>query len=164
MRTNSIASVAVLLAGLLLQACAPGGTAGGVTNDRAAIEQIRKQITDAENTGDASVFGQVAAENVVVMPPNTSPISGRAAAVTAMGDFFRRFDMRIEYASKEIEVHGDLAFDRGTYSQAITPKGGGASMKETGNYLWLYRRGPEGKWEQTRAIWNADQRPPGTPQ
>ena len=158
MRTNRIASVAMLLAGLLLQACAPGGSTG-TTDDRAAIERIRRQITDAENTGDASVFGQVAAEDVVVMPPNTAPISGRAAAVTAMGDFFRRFDMRIKYASREIEVHGDFAFDRGTYSQAITPKGGGASMKETGNYLWLYRRGPDAKWEQTRAIWNADQRP-----
>src|SRR5262245_42576932 len=108
MCTHRIATLVVLLAvlltGLLLQACEPAVTSGSPNEDRAAIERVRKQITDAENAGDASVFGQVAAEDVVVMPPGTSPISGRAAAVSAMGDFFRRFDMRIEYVSREIEV------------------------------------------------------------
>ena len=143
----------------VLGACdAPASKPG--TDDRAAIEQIRKRVMDAENTGDAAVFEQVAAEDVVVMPQNTSPISGRGAAVAAMGEFFQRFDMRIEYAGKEIQLHGDFAFDRGTYSQVITPKGGGEALRETGNYLWLYRRGPAGQWEQTRAIWNADTPPP----
>jgi ketosteroid isomerase-like protein len=94
------------------------------------------------------------------MPPNTRHITGRDTAVAAMRDFFQRFDMRIEYASMEIQVHGDMAFDRGTYSQTITPKAGGAALQETGNYLWLYRREPGGNWLQSHAIWNADQRPP----
>ena len=155
-------ALALLLGGPLLQACGSANTNERVADDRAAIDQIRKRITDAENSGDASVFEQVAVEDVVVMPPNTPHITGRAVAVAAMRDFFQRFEMRIEYVSREIRVHGDVAFDRGTYSQTITPKGGGDALKETGNYLWLYQRGSGGDWAQSHAIWNADQRPPTT--
>ena len=158
----ALAVMAVITTLGVLGACDSGTMSGPMSgaDDRAAIEQIRKRVMDAENAGDASVFDQVAAEDVVVMPPNTSPISGRAAAAAAMGEFFRRFEMRIEYASREIQVHGDFAFDRGTYSQSVTPKSGGDAMKETGNYLWLYKRGPAGQWQQSHAIWNSDQRPP----
>lgn len=49
-------------------------------------------------------------------------------------------------------VIGDTAFDRGTFSFDVSPKGGGESARVTGQYLWLLRRtGPE-PWKIARLI------------
>jgi ketosteroid isomerase-like protein len=69
--------------------------------------------------------------------------------------------VQIRYTTAEILVTGDWAFDRGTYSQTLTPKGGGVAQKETGKYLWLYHRAPDGSWKQARVIWNSSDPLPG---
>lgn len=144
---------AVLTACLCLAACASTGS-HSLTADRAAIDQVRQRIMQAENSGDASVFEQVTAPDVVVMPPNSQPVSGRQACVNLMRVFFQQFDLKIEYASAEIQVDGDSAFDRGSYTQTFKAKAGGDAVAGKGSYLWLYKRSPSGKWEQARVIWN----------
>jgi uncharacterized protein (TIGR02246 family) len=125
-----------------------------VSGDRAAIDRIRAQIREAELAGDATVFERVAAEDVLVMPPGAQPIVGRAATVTAMQKFFGQFELRIDYASTGIDLQGDVAIDRGSYTQTVTSKGGGAPQAGPGSYRWIYRRAADGNWRQTHAIWN----------
>src|SRR5262245_10948453 len=137
----------------LLAAC---GTHVDPAVDRAVLYQIRNRIVAAENAGDASIFKQVAARNVVVMPPGTAPINGQDASVEAMRRFFETSELRIEYASAEIVVMGDVAIDRGTYSQTTVAKGGGEPSPAKGSYLWVYQRTDDGRWLQTHAIWNLD--------
>ena len=108
----------------------------------------------AENSGDFAFFTHVAAEDVVLMPPSAPSVVGRAATVAFMQEFLERFDLQIRYSSDEVQVRGDLAFDRGTYSQTVTPRGGGAPIRESGQYLWLYARRADGSWEFLRVIWN----------
>ena len=52
--------------------------------------------------------------------------------------------------------YGDQAFDRGSYSQTVTPKAGGAAMASKGNYWWFYARNSDGNWQQTRVIWTTE--------
>ncbi len=111
----------------------------------------------AENAGDASFFDSACADDIVVMPPNMPMVVGRAATVGFMREFLSQFDLRIQYVSEETEVHGDFAFDRGTYSQTLTPKSGGAPMPEEGKYLWLYSRMSDGSWKMSRVMWNASE-------
>ena len=108
----------------------------------------------AENGGDFAYFTHAAAEDVVLMPPNAPPVVGRAVAVAFMREFLGTFDLQIRYSSDEVQVRGELAFDRGTYSQTLTPRSGGAPIRESGQYLWLYARRPDGSWEFLRVIWN----------
>jgi ketosteroid isomerase-like protein len=126
-----------------------------ITDDRDALERLREETTAAENSGDASFFERVAANDLVVMPPNAPAVLGRSAAVAFMQQFLGQFDLRIQYVSEEIQIHGDVAFDRGTYSQTLTPKSGGGSIPESGKYLWLYSRRSGSTWEFSRVIWNA---------
>ena len=153
-------ALAARLAGLtfclVLNACITAGDFPNAEEDRAALEQIRARILEAELKGDASVFEQVAAPDVVVQPPNAKPISGRDASVDLMRQFFSQNELHIEYASVQTEVFGDLAFDRGSYSQTVTPKGGGAPVAGKGNYWWFYAREPDGNWQQTRVIWTSE--------
>jgi uncharacterized protein (TIGR02246 family) len=146
-------SLCCLVSCLLLQSCAAPGMLDA-SADRSAIEQIRQRIRNAELAGDASVFGQVAVADVVVMPPGAAPIVGRDATVTAMQGFFRDFELRIDYVAAPVEVRGDTAIDHGTFTQSIVPKSGAAPRPGSGSYLWVYRRTAGGKWLQTHAIWN----------
>jgi len=145
----------LLVAGLclLLPACATKPTPD-IARDRAAIDGLRQRIRDAELAGDASVFGQVAVADVVVMPPGAAPIQGRDATVKAMEGFFRNFELRIDYTAAPVQVRGDTAIDHGTFTQSIVPRNGGAPQPGAGSYLWVYRRMPDGSWQQTHAIWN----------
>jgi uncharacterized protein (TIGR02246 family) len=147
-------AIGPLLAGLLLAGCIVESQQFTDAARIHAIEGLRWQIGNAENTGNASVFGKIAADDVVVMPPNAQPIVGRDAAETAMREFFGKFWMQIEYTDSAIEIRGDSAIDRGRYSQTITPKGGGDAVESKGSYLWIYRRDESGEWRQTHAIWN----------
>ena len=123
-------------------------------SDVRTLNQLRERTMEAENAGDAAFFEGASAEDVVVMPPGMPAVFGRAAAVTFMGAFLGQFDLRIQYVSQEIRVNGDFGFDRGTYSQTLTPKGGGNGSRESGNYLWIYSRQSDG-WRFSRVIWNA---------
>ena len=121
-----------------------------------AIHAVREATTQAENTGDANFFGEACTGDVVVMPPGMPAVLGRDATVEFMREFFREVDFHIEYVSEEIQLHGDLAFDRGTYSHTLTPKAGGEPMLETGKFLWLYSRDSNESWKMARVMWNAN--------
>ena len=126
-------------------------------SDVRTLNQLRERTMQAENAGDATFFEGVSAEDVIVVPPGMPAVSGRTATVAFMSAFLGQFDLRIQYVSEEIRVHGDLGFDRGTYAQTLTPKGGGEGNRESGNYLWIYVRRSDGGGEFSRIIWNASQ-------
>ena len=126
-------------------------------NDVKTLNQLRERTMKAENAGDAAFFERVSAEDVIVMPPGMPAVMGRAATVAFMSAFLGQFELHIRYVSEEIRVHGDFGFDRGTYSQTLTPKGGGQGNRESGKYLWIYSRRSDGVWEFSRVIWNASE-------
>jgi uncharacterized protein (TIGR02246 family) len=123
--------------------------------DIQAIAEIRERTMQAENAGDADFFNSACTEDVVAMPPGMPAFVGRDAAVGFMQFFLSQFDMRIRYVSEETQIDGDTAYDRGTYAQTLTPKGGGPETTENGKYLWLYRREMDGEWKMARVMWNA---------
>jgi len=153
-RTKSATGFILLAIGLFLAVCAATYARTSPAADRAAIDEIRRQIRDAENAGDVTVFGRYAADDVAVMPPKAGLILGREANLNAMRGFFEKFELHIDYSRSVVEVRGDLAIERGIYSQTIKPKAGGDAVASRGCYMWVYRRLPGGGWEQSHAIWN----------
>jgi hypothetical protein len=75
-------------------------------------------------------------------------------ATDLMREFHDAFVVQVEYNSQEVVICGDWAFDRGTERYTLTPKAGGASIRKSGNYLYLYQRQEDGSWKQSRVIWN----------
>lgn len=127
------------------------------------LADIRERVMEAENTGNAAFFDGIMADDVVIMAPNMPAVVSRAACAGFMREFLQQFDLRITYVSAEICVSGDLAFDRGSYSQRLTPKSGGKPVQESGKYLWVYSRARDGSWRVARVIWNASEQLPVGP-
>jgi ketosteroid isomerase-like protein len=154
-RARTLAGFMLLAAGLLLAGSATAKR-HDPAGDRAAIEDIRRQLAQAENAGDAGVFAHIAADDIAVMPPNVGLVLGREANVNATRDLFEKFTLKVEYGRSVVEVRGDTAIDRGMYSQTLTPKSGGTPVASRGCYLWVYRRTLAGDWQLSHAIWNVD--------
>lgn len=131
---------------------------GDISADRQRIDASRRETEAAENAGSVERMRRQIADDVVMMAPNMPAVAGADNAMAAMQMFFDAFQVQIQYDSQEIVVSGDWAFDRGTYKHKLTPRQGGPAMEETGKYLWLFRRDPDGSWKQARVIWNSDAR------
>ena len=147
---------------LITGACAGAANADEAA-DRAAIAAATAATQAAENAGSVEQMRQQMANDVIMMAPNAAAVSGADAASASLQQFFDAFSIQIEYSSDEIAVAGDLGFDRGTYRHTLTPKAGGTPITENGKYLWIYRRGSDGAWKQSRVIWNGSD-PAAAPQ
>jgi ketosteroid isomerase-like protein len=119
-----------------------------------AIARIRDTVQSAENAGKVDPMRTSFADDLVIMAPGFPAVVGAKAAADFMAGFFAQFDVEISYASAEIVVMGDWAFDRGSFRQTLRPKNGGPAVSEQGNYLWLYGRETGDVWKHIRVTWN----------
>jgi ketosteroid isomerase-like protein len=126
--------------------------------DITALNEIRERVATAENSGRFELMKPDLAEDVIVMAPGMPAITGRAAATAFMEAMLKDFTVEVKYTSEEIVVSGDLAFDRGTVWQRITPKAGGPSVEEPAKYLWVYQR-VNGAWKHSRVTWSSNVAP-----
>lgn len=151
MRTRN-AIVIVFLATTLI-ACAPRSPAPISDTDIAAVRAIQEAYAESLLAGDWDAWGKTFTADVVLMPPNMEPLIGRDAAV-AHGRGFPKFNNFTTTVS-EVTGIGDLAYTRGTYAYAVTFPDGTAEA-DSGSFLSVFRRQPDGAWLYSRAIWHSD--------
>jgi ketosteroid isomerase-like protein len=141
------------------------GTAAAAKSPQAEISAkdvaaIKAQIDRYVRTAlaaDFEAWGRTLATDVVVMPPNQSPVVGRTAAV-AWGNTFPRLTS-LTVNADEIKGRGDLAYATGTYALSGTLTNG-TTFSEKGSFLEIHRRAADGSWPYTHVIWHADAPPP----
>ena len=125
-------------------------------SDSAAITQLRGNFIAAFNRQDIDAMAEYATDDLVGMPPNQPALVGIDASRAWWSEGFKLARSRFTASSKEIEVAGDWAFDRFDWTMETTPTGGGESVHDNGNCVWISRREPDGAWKLARAIWNSD--------
>ncbi len=126
------------------------------------LDRARNAHVAALNGNDADAWVACFAPDAVQMPPNDPPNVGtehiRAWSSGMLAAFRAEFSLNID----EVELAGDdWAFERGTYTIALTPKAGGTPIRDTGKYLTIYRRQNEHAWLMARDIWNSNNPLPG---
>jgi uncharacterized protein (TIGR02246 family) len=145
-----LACVVALAAGVSAQQKAAGG-------DEAAIAKLRTAYQTAAGSQDGAAIAKLYAPDGVEMPPNGPAVKGRAAIEAfhkAFGQQFMMHGMTITPA--ETKVHGDYAYDVGTYKQALMPMKGGGVVDDHGKYVVLLKKDASGNWWITHAIHNSD--------
>jgi uncharacterized protein (TIGR02246 family) len=140
---------------LFASAACSTATGSDPAADRQAVAAASAQFQAAENAGAVDQMLALFADDLVIMGPNTPPMTGVDRIADTMAAFHAAFAVQVEYQGAEIVAFGDWAFDRGTYRSTLTPKAGGTPISEIGKYLWLYRREADGSWKQARVIWNS---------
>ncbi|GGN12074.1 hypothetical protein GCM10010967_55050 [Dyadobacter beijingensis] len=123
------------------------------TTDREQIEKLRLIVQTAENTGDLDMMAAILADDITVIAPGAPVITTKAGGVEFLRSWFDAFTIEISYASQDIEIRDDLAYEWAIYHQTTTDKQTGEKASETGRMLWIYKKYND-QWLQHFIIWN----------
>jgi ketosteroid isomerase-like protein len=125
--------------------------------DLKAIAEFNAKYLKAINDEDIGTLASLTTEDHIMIASGRPPIVGKAANDAANGRVFKQFDIDETWTPLETIVSGDLAYQRGTFTVAATPKAGGNTTKTSGTFLRIYRRQPNGEWRMTRDMFNSEQ-------
>src|SRR4051794_16907655 len=93
-------------------------------------------------------------EDATLMAPNVPPASGTEAIRAALKQTVQdgNFSMRFESSHVEVSRIGDLAFAQGNYHATRTDAAGRNPVNDTGTYVMVYRKQPDGVWKAVADI------------
>jgi len=123
--------------------------------DLAAITEFNRRYLKAINDGDIATLSSLTDDDHIMITPGRAPTIGKAANDAANGRAFQQVKIDETWTPIETVVSGDLAYQRGTYTVAATPKAGGNTTKTSGHFLRIYRRQPNGEWRMTHDTFNS---------
>jgi ketosteroid isomerase-like protein len=137
----------------LLAACQPSPRMGLSPDDVAAVRMATDRYVQAALAGDWDRWAALSTDSAVFLQPNGTPIEGRPA----LRRWITAFSGLDSFSSTvlEVEGQGDLAVSRGTYAFVLGPQAAGSAV-DTGKFLTVWRRQPDGAWRISRNIWNSD--------
>jgi uncharacterized protein (TIGR02246 family) len=125
------------------------GDTAGVAKTRAAYEK-------ASNAHDAAAISKLFTADGTEMPPNAPAAKGRAAIEAMHKTLTTQVEFsQLKIAPTDTKVVGDFAYEVGTYTQTITPKGG-KPAPDKGKYVVLLKKVEDGSWEVVYSIYNSD--------
>jgi len=127
--------------------------------DLAAIAEFNRQYLKAINDEDIATLSSLTTEDHIMIASGRAPLVGKAANDAANGRVFKQFDIDETWTPVETVVSGDVAYQRGTFTVAATPKAGGNTTRTSGHFLRIYRRQADGSWRMTRDMFNSEQPP-----
>lgn len=145
---------------LFVAACQPRSSSTMDTAaTKAAIDTATARLSRGFETGQLDSSAAVLTEDHFSMPPNHSPISGRAqwlawSKATLVGGQWT------SVVAPEFRHYGDsLTVERGRYVNTFVPAANAPAavraISDTGKYVWLWRR-TAGGWQLAEAIWNSN--------
>jgi uncharacterized protein (TIGR02246 family) len=140
------------------ETASPSATAADV----AAIEALLAEIERTFEAGDLEAAMTVFADDAVIMGQGAPDVAGAEAIRAMYAGLLDQFAVSADLTSEEIEVAGDLAYERGTYTLTLTQKSDGQVLADLKNrYVHIFKRQPDGAWKEWRMMVNSAEPAPG---
>ena len=136
-----------------------------VEADVKALKALSDKFDALLNAGDSE--GLVAlnyANDAVRMPPDEPMVKGKAAILEWFKQEAEQYTLQIDNVPEEVQVDGDLAFMRGTFSGTATPNAEGEPFQVKGKWMAAYKRQVDGSWKVIADIFNRDNPLPVLPE
>lgn len=121
-------------------------------DDRAALEEAADVYVAAMNAADWRRVARSFAEDAVRIPPNEPPHQGREAIESWLQGIEELTSY--ELAREQIDGADGIAYIRGTYAITLRPVGAPGPITDEGDFLEIWRKGPDGAWHIAEAMWN----------
>jgi uncharacterized protein (TIGR02246 family) len=118
-----------------------------VDADVEAVKELLAKFDLAANASDAEGLAELYTANAVRIPPNEPALIGKEAIRVHFQQFYNQFTEKVENLVVDVQVSGNLAFSRGTWTSVISPREGGESHKLNGNWVSIQRKQPGGSWK-----------------
>jgi len=121
--------------------------------DIQAIKSLFAGLETATNDADLDRYVSIYADDAVMFPPADPPSVGKKAIRTEVQQWFEEYDFQSSYEVVDVEISGIMAAVQVSFLTTITPKPDGEPVEETGNWLWILKKQPEGMWKAIYEMW-----------
>jgi ketosteroid isomerase-like protein len=123
--------------------------------DVAAIVQIAKDFSVAFDTGDVKRLSEFYSSDLIYMPQG-APNQGLATVDEGRREVFTAYNAHVDVHIEEVKIMGDMGFDRGRFTVALTPKDGKPPTVIKGRIFEVVRK-EGGKWKSFRVMTNTEE-------
>jgi uncharacterized protein (TIGR02246 family) len=130
--------------------------------DVAAIHALLDHVEQTFRSGDLDAAMTVFADDAVIIGQGSPDIVGPEAIRAMYAGMFEQVDFDVDLTTAEVQVVGDLAYERGTYTMKLTDKASGQVVADVENrHIHILKRQPDGGWKTWRMMVNSAA--PGAP-
>jgi uncharacterized protein (TIGR02246 family) len=161
----SVLSLAVIAGGiaLVLRPLPSEGQTGKSLSeaDLRKIEEATQTAMKAALAKDFATWAALFLDDAVLNPPNEPAVKGRAAIRAWLEKFPPITEFKLNH--EKVEGREDLAYVLGTYTMTITPPGAPGPVKDSGKFVTVVRRQPDGRWLCAVDMFSSDLPPPPPP-
>ena len=123
----------------------------------AAIARQNQMLMRAVKAGNVDQLMNFYSDSAVIMPQGTPAMVGRDAVRAFWSGFLGANNGDLQLVGDDVVQSGDLAVERGHYELAMSPKSGGATTRESGKYIVVWRK-INGEWRAVDDIFNSNSR------
>jgi ketosteroid isomerase-like protein len=125
--------------------------------DVAKIEQAGDTWVKGALSQDWASVAALYVDDAAMNPPNEPATNGRAA----IRAWLQKFPRMTSFKIRRLKVDGrdDLAFVLATYAMTFVPPGAPGPISDSGKYVEVWRKQPDGKWLIAVDIFNSDLAP-----
>ena len=134
----------------------PPVAAPSIEADEAAIRELVRRTDETLTAGDVEAFVALFVDDGIEMPPDGPAQIGQDAIRSREGAFLGTNDTEVRTTVENIQIRGDLAVVRDSYTESWTPKDGGDSASAVGKGLMICHRQADGSWKLGILMWNSD--------
>ena len=117
-----------------------------------SIAQTNSAFVSGFTRRDFEAVANVYTEDARIFPPGSPPVEGKeairgfwAAAAEQMGV------SAVQLTTVDLEERGDMAIEEGRFVLS-----GEAGTLDSGKYIVVWKRQPDGEWKWHRDIWNSN--------
>lgn len=126
-----------------------------------ALTKLAKEWESAFNAKDAAKVAALYTEDAQLNPPNEAIVVGRKNIQAWMQGGMDAGFTNFVLTPTESAISGAIAYEAGTYSVTVAPKGA-KPMTDKGKYVVVLKQ-VGGKWLLAHDIFNSDNPPPPPP-
>ena len=133
------------------------GPAFAQSADETAIRKL--PIDDwctAEAARDLDAKMSLFTADAVLMVPGGEKLVGQQAIRAWHETAWQGHTHECSGTIDEVQVQGDWAFVRGTFTGVKTPTSGGTPTQDSGQFINISQRQADDSWKLARVIWNFD--------
>jgi uncharacterized protein (TIGR02246 family) len=117
--------------------------------DEAEIRRAVEEFVTAFNAGDMSRILGIFTDDLIDMSAGEPTRTGQAARehfLSRVTETHAKYSPHLVITIDEIQVVSNWAYDRGSLTVKLVPRGGGETSFVRQRYLEIWRRGSDGKW------------------
>ena len=129
-----------------------------IESAKAVIQALNKQWEINFENHDAAGLVALFTEDCVRMPQGGPATVGRSALEAAYRQDFAevwKAQAKVRLNAEEVIISGEYAFARGV--DTLVQDQDGRQVEETGKWLFIYRRQPDGTWKYHWSTFNSNE-------